>query len=387
MPITDAENIEITRRTTVGRLLNLINQKEQKLNPDRYVGSWIDPTANGRATFGYVGGAIPEDQARIESYLPIGTPAAFATGVMSLSRQHSTSSYISTHFASLWDSVIQILGSYTDPHSGAMTIGLSDKAGADSAARLLLAIGTQGVSVKKVASNAWGQTQDARTQPTGQQYGGAYISSTTNSEECTSSPAASSPGGAYYTVTAGHCGHPGYNWVQGNSLNTNYPLGLGQGNALYAATSSRTTDCDCQGIGPLPANKVTSGTYVNGNSVYLFTRSAAGPDYFVGRTLCFSGGTEYETYGHDICGHIVSVVGQYTETPNGISVLVTNLIQTDFNSTLGGDSGGPYGDGTIWLGTHLGLANCSTGTCSTFSASVNVASNPNVNLTLRNLGY
>lgn len=387
VPLTASESAEIERRTTTGEALHKIDQQEQIAAPDRYVGSWIDPLADGKATFAYVGGATAGDTARVASSLPPGTPTSFSSGLVARLRQLSVSSYIKANFAALWDSGIQIVGSYDDPRSGAVTIGLSSKSDSDAETRLLSAIGSGGVSVKSSAPDTWVTTQDVRTQPTGRQYGGAYISSTSNNSECTSSPSASSPAGFFYTVTAGHCGHPGYSWVQGNSLNTNYPLGTGQGNALYAATGTRTTDCDCQGIGPISASKQTSGTYVDNNALFKFTRSANGPDYFVGRTLCFSGGTEYETYGHDLCGHIVSVVGQFTETPNGVSVLVTNLIQTDFNTTLNGDSGGPYGDGTVWLGTHLGIGNCSIGTCSTFSASVNVASNPNVNLTLQNLGY
>ncbi len=381
VPITPAEDAELTRRTNVGERMVLVGQKT--INSKSFVNSWMDPKT-GEAVFAFIPGSTP-DRTAIQHVLPAGTPIRLVSGAVPLDRQEEINAALVSNFAALRDSGLKIVGSDTDPNTGVVTVAIDPTNALGAEMRLATVLGSSGLEIVRVDTTTWSTPQDARTQPTGRQYGGAYISSPNNNSACTSSPSAKSNNGYYYTVTAGHCGHPGYAWRQGNSLNPNYPLGSGQGNTLYPPPASGTTDCECQGIGVLSSTKRTSGVLINSNALYLYTGSAGEGNYYTGRTICFSGGTEYETYGGIICGHIRGLNGSVTVTPNGVSVLVYNLIQADFNTTLAGDSGGPYGDGPTWFGVHFGLGSCGTQTCSVFSRSSRVVSS--LAIYLQNLGY
>lgn len=74
-----------------------------------------------------------------------------------------------------------------------------------------------------------------------------------------------------------------------DSLTSWLPSGIGSGgsNGLYKGRS--TTNCDCQGIGRLPAGKATSNVLVGGNAHYHYTRLATSSNYYSEReSVCLA---------------------------------------------------------------------------------------------------
>lgn len=172
VPITSSENAELSRRTAVGETLYSIDRQQAQSVPNSYVGSWIEPTT-GEAVFAFVSGAIP-DEIAIRRSLPPGTPVRFETGVVTRDRRTDIQSAIIKNFATLRDSGLDIVGAYTDPQSGIVTIAIDQADRPDAEARLRATVGTEGVVVIRVDPDAWALAtpEVGRTQPTGRQYGG-----------------------------------------------------------------------------------------------------------------------------------------------------------------------------------------------------------------------
>lgn len=183
VPITAGEDAELTRRAVVGNALASIGQQQKVAAPTSYVGSWVAPST-GVAVFAFVPGARP-DEIAIRRALPAGTRVRFVTGAVTLARQDEIRAALVKGFAALRDGGVRIVGSDTDPTSGVVTIAIDQVNDRDAEARVSAVVGTTGVVIERVDPAVWATPQDARTQPTGRQYGGAYLSDPNNNAECT----------------------------------------------------------------------------------------------------------------------------------------------------------------------------------------------------------
>lgn len=187
-------------------------------------------------------------------------------------------------------------------------------------------------------------------------WGGEWASSSAGAA-CTIGYSYMVYGSRYYSATAGHCGHPGDYWRQGNSYSGGYFGRGGAYNGAYGSFSHGTTQkCDCQVIGPIPDSAATSGVLIDNNVKYGYQRtpSNTSADYYVGRIVCTSGAKYGDTYGDRIvCGDIqdVNLTTYYSDN----DVAFTNLVRTSVMTTLSGDSGGPVGSSRDFMGIHGGL--------------------------------
>ena len=359
------EASEMTRRQNLVSTLGKVNKILDDAAPSRYVGSWLDSPGGGSLVLDYVS-ADAGDEARVAALLPPGTPFRLGTGLVSLHRQDALRAALVRSFNQLDAAGALILSQTTDDKTGLTTLLLDEAAPASAEAKITQLVGADGLVVKRVnKATSKSGPEDLRTDPQPRQYGGAYASNVTTSTTCTASPTATSAA-SYYTIIAGHCGHPNDAWVMG------YPgsrtLGTGAGNTLYPVPSSGVTDCDCQGI-RVPSTLASSYTLVNGNATYPFSSQAGEGGNTVGQAVCVSGASEYAQYGSDKCGNVQGTHGGYSVTPLGQSVHVYDLIYVVFPSsecdtpscTTQGDSGGTWGAGHEYQGPHAGKVTASNG--------------------------
>lgn len=148
--------------------------------------------------------------------------------------------------------------------------------------------------------------------------------------------------GQYYTIVAGHCGNK--SWYEGyynSSTSHGSYLGITHSNRFY-----NTTDCDCAGVGPLPASKATPDVYTGPSSG---VRMASVGDRYQGQDVCYSSAStptnpvkcgQVDTYPVDV------VCTNYNRwTVKGLVRVLRNKIQP-------GDSGSPvyYGSKAVGIG-------------------------------------
>ncbi len=103
-------------------------------------------------------------------------------------------------------------------------------------------------------------------------------------------------------------------------------------------------------VGRLAANKVATGVLVNNNALYHYTHTAGKSEQIPGTHICISGAAEYDTYGHILCGQVVS--DETTIPYMDASFTLTDATTTNISGTLAGDSGAPYGNGGAFIGIH-----------------------------------
>jgi hypothetical protein len=95
---------------------------------------------------------------------------------------------------------------------------------------------------------------------------------------------------------------------------------------------------------------VATGVLVNNNALFHYTHTAGKSEKIPGTPICISGAEEYESYGHILCGVVVSdeAAVPYTDA----SFTLTDATTTNITGTLAGDSGAPYGNGGAFIGIH-----------------------------------
>ena len=225
------------------------------------------------------------------------------------------------------------------PQYNAVTVALYTTAPRSQVASLSARYGSR----LRIIRSAQGFTpQSSRDIESGPIHGGIYVSSALGN--CTFGYSDFTSAGHYYAVTAGHC--RGANFYQGK--NGRGPF-VGQNyNDQYIVDGS--SDCDCMGVGPLPAGKAAKGVLVNNNAVFNYTHTAAKSEQIPGTHICISGAAEYESYGTILCGTVVS--DEATIPYQDGSFTLTDATTTDISGTLAGDSGAPYGNSGAFIGIH-----------------------------------
>lgn len=384
IPLSGSETAELRRRSAAGETFSAITEQELAHAADRFSGIWMED--DGVVTVAYLDDGS-DRLAAVRELLPDDIEVRLHRGAGTQARLDEIYRRYMGSIAALREQGVEALSSSGDIVEGTYTIYIAEDSAPDAEERIAEAVGGWDSLVVKRDDEGAVDFLNARDTPTGRAYGGTSIGRVQGSTfwTCTASPSAKSAANLYYTVTSAHCGHPGWSWFQG------YPpvyqgatLGPGQGNTLYPPPSSGTTDCDCQGIGPVSSTKRTSGVLLSSNAVYLYhSTPATEGSYFIGRDVCLSGARSWQVYGQNLCGEIVDLTGSAVATPYGVPITIYDQIVADITGAVGGDSGAPVGDGRTWLGILSGNV-VSTGYAQ-FSRTTRMEARLNIDFV--NLGY
>lgn len=96
-------------------------------------------------------------------------------------------------------------------------------------------------------------------------------------ERCTANISARSAAGAWYVMTAGHCFPAGDTASQNNSDSNLLAYTSSKSIGSVGATPygpGRSTNCDCEALGPIAASQVSRQAFVNGEKTYTFNNVA-----------------------------------------------------------------------------------------------------------------
>ncbi len=160
----------------------------------------------------------------------------------------------------------------------------------------------------------------------------------------------------WYVMTAGHCFPAGDTASQNNSDSNLLAYTSSKSIGSVGATPygpGRSTNCDCEALGPIAASQVSRQAFVNGEKTYTFNNVANQQgDYKSSPQACEDGVTEYPTYHGIICGKVDNPSVRMTYVIPGGRYTITDMFHVAYFSgahPLNGDSGGPVGSGPTCL--------------------------------------
>ncbi len=188
------------------------------------------------------------------------------------------------------------------------------------------------------------QVAAGRDQTSGPLYGGQWLNGAGGN--CTTGYSnVRDSVGRYYTLSAGHCFPNGTIVRQGKFDSNGRGVGYASSNSVRYGGS---TNCDCVPIGEIPGGTGTEQTRVNYNNLFRYTN--ANRQAVRGEVVCHSGASTFEAQGEISCGGVTAATGQQlVGGPDGRSFTLTDRVEVAFRVELG-DSGGPVGMGSTFLG-------------------------------------
>jgi hypothetical protein len=336
-PLTPAESADIAGRRILSTWAGIVDAAGK--HQSGYAGEWIDERAGGVLRIATTGSTADATYTRLRALLPPGARVAFVKATHSL--QELTQAYDQltremTGRTSLGRHIVEVS---VTPQYNAVTVALDMSAPAQAAPLSA----TYGSRVRVIRTAQGFTPQSSRDIESGPIHGGIYVSSLLGNCTFGYGDFLNSLG-QHYSVTAGHC--RGSNFYQGANGAGPF-VGQAHGNHYSPGGSG---NCDCMGVGPLAAGKVATGVLVNGNALFHYSHTAGKSEQAPGTPICISGAAEYESYGHILCGAVVS--DEVSIPLSDGSFVLTDATTTDISGTLAGDSGAPYGNGGAFIGIH-----------------------------------
>lgn len=338
IPLSFTETMDIQARNKRVALAGAMGETLKKTNPNDYSGVWIDQKAGGVI---HLSGTTEKSQLELDQ-LSKGfldrSPIIYTRVQYPLSSLQTTKSAISASMLHRDD--IGRWAMQVSVRESENRVRLRLRTGAPTTLVAQLEHNYRDLSVE-VTSNRW--LTQSRDRPTGRLFGGLWINSRFDIA-CTSGFSNASYGSRRVTITAGHCGRGP--WYQGYSGNGS----IGDSVRNFY-TYGGAGACDCQVIGTLPDSLVTSYVAISNTDYYKYLRTATANNYVEGTSVCLSGAQYADKHlGKIVCSKITSSSASVTYTDRTFTL--TDAVITDIIGAYKGDSGGPYGNGSTFMGIH-----------------------------------
>jgi hypothetical protein len=343
-PLTPAESANVNGRRILSTWAGMVEAAGER--QPGYAGEWIDQQAGGILRVAMAGSTAQTAYARLKGLLPTDAKVSYVKARYSLREITQVQDQLTSEISGRSSLGRHIVEAMVTLRYNAVTVALDPATPSGQVAQLSA---TYGSRVRIIRGAQGFVPQLARDIPTGPIHGGIFVSTAIGN--CTFGYGDFlNSAGQQYAVTAGHCS--GSNFYQG--LNQSGPF-VGGGHGDHYAHGG-TSNCDCQGVGPLAADKVATGVLVNNNALFHFTHTASKAEQSDGTPICISGAAEYDTYGHILCGTVVSDQAAIPYQ-DGSGYTLTDATVTNIAGTLDGDSGAPFGNGGALIGFHSAISN------------------------------
>jgi hypothetical protein len=337
-PLTPAESANINGRRTLSTSAGIVDAAGER--QPGYAGEWIDQKAGGILRVAMAGSTAQTAYAGLRGLLPTGARVSYVKATYSLQELTQVHDQLTSEITGRSALGRHITESSVTPQYNAVTVALDPTVTSGQVAQLSARYGSR---VRIIRSAQGWVPQSSRDIESGPIHGGIYVSSSLGN--CSFGYGDFLNGaGQHYSITAGHC--RGSNFYQGKNQAGPF-VGQDHGNHYVSGGSS---NCDCMGVGPLAADKVATGVLVNSNALFHYTHTAGKSEQTPGTPICISGAEEYETYGHILCGVVVS--DEATVTYVDATFTLIDATTTNITGTLEADSGAPYGNGGAFIGIH-----------------------------------
>lgn len=354
IPLSPAEEQVMAFRSRLGPQLTALAARLESFSPSTFGGARLDPKTGGFVIAATDGGHVVNSLVAAAA-ATAGVPYTTTTVQHPLSELQQVAAAVQH---SDWNAN-GIFSVDVDEIANQVVVGVPTAASSDgvpakpSSSTVAALTSLFGPSVHVVGETI--SLDVGRTDTSGRVYGGQAITNTAINGTCTAGIGARGNNGSYYVITAGHCGSRTQGFVHSNST-----AGPSIGTVQVQAESQNPggTTCECEAVGPISSNLVSGDVLVSGNALFAYSRTATDGDYSVGRSICTSGVQYALDHGNNIaCSHINST--GFATSVEGVQV--GGLITQDTAQQEGGDSGGSVGDGSTFMGLHVGRATTSDG--------------------------
>lgn len=349
MPLTDAEQRELQARFRVARRVSSIQRYVSHNASTTFSGLYLDQAHRGLVYIGFTRGAANRLRAlrKVFSYTNRLRVFTAAYTLAQLQRLHRR---IDQDWSLLRRDGIDMRTSTVDVPTNRVLVGVSDRVPSGRAAlrrRYGNMVRVIRAHVQRTScSQCSGTTRTTVQSPPLD--GGLEINDL--SAQCTSGFVTQAANGAFFLMTAGHCGHNGSGWAQGffnSDIGLQGPdVGTMDRNSYYNGSSADAAVID------MPSYEADNAVYRDGGYQQINSIKPFGSD-LLGSAVCHSGITsEYE------CGTITSTdsTEQYGSGP------VLYHMREAYMYNAPGDSGGPVFMGAGAVGIVSGET-CSSSPC------------------------
>lgn len=349
-PVTGPELAELNARRSLGGHVNAVQHALS--SSSAFGGTWLKQSGDGTVVVSLTSAPTAAITQAVNSALPANSSVEFVQVLVSYSRLNSL--YQSIISAPLAANGIE--NASIDTADDTVAVGVATQA---DVAAVYAKYGHTGLTATVAAAATATASRDFTSGPL---YGGEWVAFGNSIHTlCTMGFADfENAAGQFYSLTAGHCALNGTAAYQGEST-SDPAIGSGvHGNHTYNQPNN-TTECDCEGVGPITSSQATDQILVAGNAHYTF--DAIGSPY-VGESTCHSGASSYQSNGGNIvCGTVVSDSSTVSVSSDFGTFTLTDSIEWS-GSLISGDSGAPMGDGPALVG----IASATNGSDAWFSA-------------------
>jgi hypothetical protein len=342
IPLSRGEALDLRARIAAERQLPSIQRFALSSTPRTFAGVYVDQRRGGLIVISFTRGARERVRALRARLSRPGLIRA-RTARFSLAQLESLHARVDREWSALRSLGITVIATTTDIPHNAVGIAVTDTAPRTAA----LLERRYGPGIRVFQAQAAPAIRQAQQSPPFR--GGTEINSSDAEPgflvQCTAGFVGRSASGAFFVMTAGHCGDTGSSWIQGFPLGT--PIGTMAANTFVGATSS----ADSSAIGSFPSVEASNQIFAGG--AFRSITGIAPADFF-GETVCKSGITTELT-----CGAVDS-----TDVTVNYGVGPTLFHQhTAAMKSFSGDSGGPIFVGNSADGILSGIfcsPDCST---------------------------
>jgi hypothetical protein len=327
-PLTPAESANIKGRRVLSKWVGIVEAAGER--QPGYAGVWIDQRAGGILRVAMAGSTAQTAYSRLRGLLPAGARLSYVKATYSLREITQVYDQLTREITGRSSLGRHVVESALTPQYNAITVALDPTTPSAQVAQLSARYGSRVRIIRGVPGweppvgpehhdRAGSRGDMGQLRALERSFGyGDFLNRA----------------GQRFAVTAGHCS--GISFYQGYQRSGPY-VGGGHADKYVPGGSS---NCDCQAVGPLAADKVATGVLVNNNALFHYTVTAGKAQQAPGTPICMSGAQEYDTYGSIICGTVVSDEANVTYDNSGFTL--TDATTRNIQSTLPGDSGGPH---------------------------------------------
>lgn len=342
IPLTNAEAANIRSRDSLGSTGAAITNKVLNLtkNADSVGNPWIDQAAGGVLHIQVTSPSLTVKTSQVATELAPSARVVVDTVSHSRSELQQIASDVQNLMISKQGIGQYIISAKTSDTTNSFDVMITPKTPPNLIRSMENKWGSTGLKIIK-SENSW--TPQARNRQSGPLYGGEYI--TNRLSQCTNGfgGAMLRSNGSRVTITAGHCGNDD-TWTQGLA---GRPIGATKTTGF---TLREYGNCDCQAIGTIPSDSVTTKVLTSDTKTYEYLLLANTSNYSTGSRACLSGAPYGDAnQGRIVCG---TITGQGPVKYKDDVFTLLDAVQTNIVGTRAGDSGGPYGQSRTFLGIH-----------------------------------